>query len=318
MFHIDTETLDQRSRVEAFEHVAANICKLSITPLADQDYRSSTMIRLAGEAAIADTRHSGCLTRRDTGLAAATGDNILLHVPLAGGFRIRQTGGDLVECGVGSVYVDPTEMPGDAWFEGAETHVLYLSLPRDRLAAAGGPLGAQQRTAVTATPQWRLLAAYARSLHAELPQLSAAEASLCAGHLQDLAVLAFGAARDAVELAAGRGLRAARLRAVKADIARNLTSPELAIDAVAARQGISPRYVRALFADEGSSFGDHVARCRLDLVRRRLADPRLRDQTILKIATEAGFGDLSWFNARFRRAFGMTPREARAAAYRDG
>jgi AraC-like DNA-binding protein len=47
-------------------------------------------------------------------------------------------------------------------------------------------------------------------------------------------------------------VRAARLRAIKADIAERLTQDDLTVAAVASRQRISESYVRKLFESEGS------------------------------------------------------------------
>ena len=130
-------------------------------------------------------------------------------------------------------------------------------------------------------------------------------------HVHDLIALAIGATGDGAELASRRGLRAARLRAVKADILSNLGTRDLTVSAVARRQGVTPRYVHMLFEAEGTTFSQFVLSQRLMLARRRLADP-LRDQmTITEIAYETGFGDLSYFNRMFRRNYGATPREMR-------
>ncbi|MDW4800082.1 helix-turn-helix domain-containing protein [Escherichia coli] len=48
-----------------------------------------------------------------------------------------------------------------------------------------------------------------------------------------------------------------------------------------------------------------------------LTDPRRSDRSISAVAFEAGFGDLSYFNRTFRRHFGATPSEIRAAARRE-
>src|SRR5690606_9266567 len=127
--------------------------------------------------------------------------------------------------------------------------------------------------------------------------------------VQDLALMALGATREEAEVAAGRGVRVARLKAIKADIERHLTAPDLTADGVACRHGISPRYLRSLFENEGTSFGDFVATRRLALTHRLLSDPRNARSSIAGIAMSAGFGDLSWFNTRFRRAYGITPKD---------
>jgi len=135
-----------------------------------------------------------------------------------------------------------------------------------------------------------------------------------ASHLTDLVALALGATGDSAEVARGRGLRAARLSAIKADIVANLAGPDLAIAAVAARHGVTPRYVGMLFESEGSSFTDFVLEQRLYRAHRMIADPRHADRMISAIAFASGFGDLSYFNRTFRRRFGMTPSEVRARA----
>jgi AraC-like DNA-binding protein len=120
-----------------------------------------------------------------------------------------------------------------------------------------------------------------------------------------------------VAIAEKRGIRAARLRAIKADIVDNLSHRELSVGLLAARHRISPRYVRMLFESEGQSFSEFVLAKRLDHAFRALTDPRLADRTISAIAFDAGFGDLSYFNRAFRRAYGATPSDIRATARRD-
>ncbi|WP_421929474.1 helix-turn-helix domain-containing protein [Neoaquamicrobium sediminum] len=72
--------------------------------------------------------------------------------------------------------------------------------------------------------------------------------------------------------------------------------------------------MRSLFETEGTSFGDFVATRRLALAHRMLSDPCNATSSIASIALATGFGDLSWFNVRFRRAYGMTPKDVRALA----
>jgi hypothetical protein len=63
--------------------------------------------------------------------------------------------------------------------------------------------------------------------------------------IYDLVALAIGATRDAAAIAEGRGVRAARLHAIKADIADRLVKNDLTVAAVASRQRISESYVRS-------------------------------------------------------------------------
>ena len=312
-FVLRTADLDSRHRVAEFETMAANICKLAIEPEGD-DYRSETSIAVLDQTVVADTVHSPCKTRRTASLAAATGDNILLHVPLTGGFSIRQDRGPEVECRPGQIYLDPSEVPGQARFVPDSSNILYVSVPRAALLAASPGMNLPLRQVTESTPQWRLLTSYARALHAEAGALPPDQLHHCAAHVQDLLILALQADRAAGLVAQGRGVRAARLKAIASDIEANLGNPDLSPGWIAARHGISDRYVRSLFAQEETSFSDFVAARRLMRVHRHLTDPRHAALSISQIALNAGFGDISWFNARFRAMFGATPSEVRAMA----
>jgi len=162
----------------------------------------------------------------------------------------------------------------------------------------------------------RLLSNYIEGLIRE-PALSSADvARLVVAQIYDLAALTMGATRDAAEIAKGRGLRVARLRAIKSDIAERLAAPELSVESVAMRQRVSPRYVQMLFEQEGTTFSQYVVGQRLVRAYRMLTSPLFADWSITSLAFDAGFGDLSYFNRAFRRCYGGTPSEIRADAIR--
>jgi AraC-like DNA-binding protein len=153
----------------------------------------------------------------------------------------------------------------------------------------------------------RLLRAYLATLPQRIadPHLG----RLSATHIYDLIALAIGATPDGRELASRRGVRAARLEAIKVDLVEN---PRLNVERAALRQGISPRYVQMLFEEVGTTFSEFVLERRLDVARSMLVSPRYATLSITDIAMEAGFGDLSYFNRRFKRRYLMTPSELRA------
>jgi AraC-like DNA-binding protein len=161
----------------------------------------------------------------------------------------------------------------------------------------------------------RLLTSYLDLLiHDSMLMKRAAELrGLAVHHVHDLVALAVGATRDAAEIAAGRGLRAARMRAIKADIAQNLAE-DVTVTALSGRHRLSPRYIRKLFEGESTSLSQFVLGQRLTRVHRMLADPRYAGVTIGDIALAVGFGDISTFNREFRRRFDMTPSDVRASA----
>jgi len=137
---------------------------------------------------------------------------------------------------------------------------------------------------------------------------------LVVAHLCDLVAVTLGATRDAAAVAEGRGLRAVRLRAIKADIETHLTTGGLSPGTVAKRQQLSDSYIRKLFKSEETSFSEYVLTRRLVRARRMLTDRRWAGVGIAAIAYDVGFGDLSYFNRAFRRCYDATPSEVRDAA----
>ena len=126
----------------------------------------------------------------------------------------------------------------------------------------------------------------------------------------DHLVLALGATREATEIAKGRGLRAARLNAIKADITENFARADLSVVEIAAKHQVTARYVQMLFEEDGTTFTEFLTGQRLARAHRLLCEPA-NQTAISNIAYDVGFGDLSYFNRRFRRQFGLTPREVR-------
>jgi len=137
---------------------------------------------------------------------------------------------------------------------------------------------------------------------------------LVVAQLCDLVAVTLGATRDAAAVAEGRGVRAARLRAIKSDIDSHLAQSDLSPGRVATRHHVSDSYIRKLFAREGTSFSAYVLTRRLVRAHRMLTDRRWARLGIASIAYDVGFGDLSYFNRAFKRCYGVTPSGVRDAA----
>lgn len=305
--------LDTQLRVGAFQDAVAMMCQLDITPDDVAGFRSETTIGLVPGAILGRSTHSPCQVRRTPELAAAGSDNVMIHAPRSGAFRMQQRGGCEVICKPGQIYIDPNELDGNASFLKTDTEVFYISLPRSLVAGLRG-VNDKLRQCVEVTPQWRLFLRYGELVLGELADLSPDQAAQSAQHLQDLARSAF-ASGDPGPLP---GTMAARLRIIKVDIEAWLALPDLSPGFVAARHGISERYLRMMFAAERSSFRAHVLERRLIRAHAALCRPEAALTTIAQIAGAEGFDDLSWFNACYRRRFGQTPRDTRAEALLTG
>jgi AraC-like DNA-binding protein len=89
-----------------------------------------------------------------------------------------------------------------------------------------------------------------------------------------------------------------------------LWNAALTIAALAAAAGMSPyRFLRCFQAVTGSTPYQYVLRLRM---HRAAVQLRRSNAPVAAIAFEAGFGDLSTFNRRFRRVMGMAPLRFRA------
>ena len=135
--------------------------------------------------------------------------------------------------------------------------------------------------------------------------------NLSVRHIQDLLALTIGPTSDFADTARTRGLRGARLKLAKSFIISNSQRRDLSVSAVAASLNVTPRYVQRLFEADGTTFSDFLTNQRLARAHRMLCEPQTSQSAISNIAYDVGFGDLSYFNRRFRRRYGVTPREVR-------
>jgi AraC-like DNA-binding protein len=135
--------------------------------------------------------------------------------------------------------------------------------------------------------------------------------NLSVRHIQDLLALTIGPTADFADTARTRGLRAARLKLAKAFIVSHCHRRDLSVGSVAATLNVTPRYVQRLFEADGTTFSEFLTGQRLARAHRLLCEPSASPGAISTIAYDVGFGDLSYFNRRFRRQYGLTPREVR-------
>jgi AraC-like DNA-binding protein len=137
--------------------------------------------------------------------------------------------------------------------------------------------------------------------------------NLAVKHLHDLIALTLGATRNATGPTNAEGLRASRLRAVKAYIIENSSRHDLSVGAVADHLGVTPRYLQRLLEADGTTFSAFLLGQRLTRAYRMLCDLQFYSRPIGIIAYDVGFGDLSYFNRCFRKRYDVTPTEIRDA-----
>jgi len=306
------ERLTRRTREVAQEEVGRAFMNLDFTSLAD-DLSMELETRLLPGVAVTHARLSPHQARSHDP-SRGDDDFTLLWSPTSGQGFTRQVGREVSADGSASLLSGAERMEcetrtplHDVTMVRLRRSVLCPLLP-DAEAALMRPIPASNEAL-------RLLNAYLAGFRTLAgPSLGPRAAHLAATHIGDLVALAIGTSGEAAEHASRRGLRAARLEAVKRWTRARLTSPELGIAAAAKAIGVSPRSVQLLFETEGVTFTGFVLRERLALAHRCLSTPRLDGRTIGEIAYGCGFGDLSYFTRSFRAAYGQTPSEARHGA----
>lgn len=313
-----TDALPATTRMEFVRDGYARLAMaVDLEPLCDEGaFRLDlTTFQLTPNAGLGGGLLSPYVGRRSRALAAHAGIDAVLVTRFTQPFQF--TGGPLAQTAFAPG--DTLFAPMDEAFEylyPAAGHIQTIWVQRAALRPLLPRLDGRARH-FGASPRMDLLFGYASAVRREAA-FDAPLAELAAGHLTDLLALALGAHGDAAEQARMGGERAARLSALRADVARAYRDPQLSVAHVAQRHGLSVRQVQRLFEEDGSTFTAHLQNCRLAHVQRMLIDPRHAHQLVATLAYDAGFSDLAAFNRLFKQRFGAAPTQVREAALQGG
>ena len=313
-FRFSTRTLAAVDRMSIWrEALGRQVLRIDTEPLAGVPFFADMSLRALPGLRMVTGALGGSRDRRTPELVAGDDDDLALSVNVAGAFIVSQRGRELVfgagdahimSCGDTGTYLRPE--PG---------RIVGLRVPRTALAALVTNVDdTVMRPIARDSEALQLLLSYVGTLDDPAAMATAALRHAVVGHIHDLIAMTIGATRDAAAVAQGRGVRSARLRAIKVDIRNNLANPKLSVGAIARRHRITPRYIQILFGGEGTTYSDFVLNQRLSAIHRVLTAPQVRDFKISSIAFDRGFSDLSYFNKSFRRLYGATPSDVRASA----
>jgi AraC-like DNA-binding protein len=296
------------------EYFGRELIRYDLEPLPDAPLEVDVKFRVLPGLIMMWGRSQGSRNQRThETLAADPTDDIGMIVNLKGPHHIACDHREIV-LGNGEAML----MPLDAAF--AATHrppgdLLALRVPRRQFAPRLTRVEDSYFRLIPAhTPALKMLTDYIRIAQEDEWNACPDLQQLVVNHVQDLMAVAVGASRDGAETARHGGMRAAKLHAIKQDIARSLDQPDLSVATLAARHGCTRRFVQRLFETEGTTFTDHVLEQRLRHAHRVLVDPRRESEKISAVAWDSGFGDVSYFNRAFRRRYGLAPSDVRAQA----
>lgn len=313
--HFSTNALPASERMSIWrEAFGREVLRIDSDPLPDVPFFADISLRALPGLRMVKGALGGSYDRRTPEIVANDDDDLGLAVNVAGAFiscqrgrEIRSRSGDahIISCGDAGTFIRPE--PG---------RIVGLRVPRAVLAALVSNVDdTVMRPIARNSEALHLLMAYVGTLDDAAAMATHELRHSAVTNIHDLIALTIGATRDAAASAQGRGVRAARLRAIKNDIRKNLTNPELSIGALAGRYRVTPRYIQILFAGEGATYSDYVLGQRLSAIHRALTKPH-SDDNISAIVFSAGFSDLSYFNKRFRELYDASPSDVRAQARR--
>jgi AraC-like DNA-binding protein len=311
LMRFSTDDVPERERIAYWCDGYARVAlKLTCDPIAGRPFRQVGNICVLENLGIAFGESNGFLSWRDKAQIADSNDDLLFNVNLTASSLLSQLGREL--------RLDPGEAAlltcGETMSHNLPEPIraLTLRIPRRTLTDLIPDLESSLVRRVPASNQaLRLLIDYIGLLRDDRGLAPQELQRSFVTHVHDLVALSLGANRDATHLARLRGLRAARLSALKNDIIKNIDDQSLSVAEIAKRHRVTPRYVQILFESEGRTFTEFVIERRLERAHRMLTDPRHRERTISAIAFDVGFANLSYFNRVFRRRYFATPSELR-------
>jgi AraC-like DNA-binding protein len=313
-FTFRTDGLPERDRVAITrEEFGRNVMRVDIEPMPKTRFHMNVMVRSAPGLDFASLQVSSLRVTRSTELLSDGDDRVILQFG-AQSFA-RQFGREMLLNSGDAILLSNSDAGSVTYPSPASIDSLFL--PRNALGSSLRDVdGCLTRPIARDTPALRLLRQYLDILKDQSALGTHQLQQTIVTHVHDLTALALGATGDAKEVAKGRGFRAAHLQAIKKIISET-SDGGLSIDTIAARRGLTSRYVQRLFQDEGTTFTEFARDKRLDRAHAMLRNRRFDRFRISDIALEAGFGDLSYFHKQFRRRFGLSPTDVRAQSLGD-
>ncbi|MQT15545.1 AraC-like ligand-binding domain-containing protein [Segnochrobactrum spirostomi] len=235
----------------------------------------------------------------------------LVTVPEQTEIRFEQDGRDVL-CRPGAFLIERSHLPYE--FSHRDPAALWvMKIPSSVLRAH---VSRPERLATLQFDASRSIGAVftemVRLTHARIGEMDEAARALVGRQLVDLLAMAIES-DDRVLAGNSSSMRDAHLHRCEHFIRRRLADARLTPQTVADGCGISLRYLHQIFEAAGITVGAYIRNQRLLMCDAMLRDPACRS-SIAEIAYRWGFGDQAQFSRSYRRQFGCTPSEARAAA----
>jgi len=267
----------------------------------------------AGPVNFSSARSTPTMLRRTPGLARQDHEpTVFLAVQVSGTTMVAQ-GDNQAVLRAGDMAVYDSTRPYTV-LNTNRTELHYFQVPRGALALPDGTIDAIAGLRIG--PDNNALAAVVAPYFDRLGSTDVLDhptaAALVAGPSIDL-LRALITTHLADEPAAAAPLQGSLVLRVREYVRTHLADRDLSATTIAAAHHVSVRHLYAELERAGVGLQDTIRALRLQECRRALRDPASAHLTVSGIGARWGFVDASHFGRVFRREYGMTPREWRAA-----
>jgi AraC-like DNA-binding protein len=313
----NTDVLPERDRFPAFcEEFVRRYTGLDIIAENRVNFQAAIEVERAGPVFIARLSTTPAVFARGQQHIRDGDDGLCIILMERGaGYQTQSEQGQKLATG-DAVSCD-CSYPGDVNFT-SSARIWDLKIPRHKITPLASNLGHFAGVRLDKDPiARRLLFGYLNAAQNIDLAGDGTATRLYEDHIIDLVALALGAEGEAREFVERRSLRTVRRAAILREIESSMGNPELDAQIVAARLGITARWLHVLLEDTGRTFSEHLVEQRLDRAAALLRNPQHGSSRIADIAFRVGFADLSHFNRAFRRKFGVTPTDLREAALKS-
>lgn len=302
-----TEALDRSKRYAAWRDAICDVY-VHVNVEADEPDNYDGFIR---ETQFGNVAMTDCLlsqqhiSRRKAHLSKLDKDCYYVQFIQTGSINVLQSGDSFhTTAGLGALFC--ASEPYDLQCMG-KVRSYYLEIPRQafgsRFPDGQAPLAA---TMSTGRGLGRIAVEFCSMLASQGTSLESGIRARLGEELMDVLALAFDSAH-CDEPMTEQVVQRARLRSVKAWIEDHLCDHSLSPEAIAKSNGISLRYLHAIFRLEGQSVSNWVWNRRIELGHDMLLRSNHNARSLTEIAYRVGFSSSSHFSTMFRRRFGIRP-----------
>jgi len=308
MLILDTDALPPQERAEAFQAIISGASSTNLATFDDPaNVRAHLHLYDFGPGRVFNVRATGNTLLRTPKLArGATEQVVALAVPVIGQNRLRWEREEQILGPRDMLLVDMASPYEYGWHGSGSSYAFQagyerLGLPMDTIRAA--------RPRLVATPLYPLVRDHILHVTTRAEQLSTdpAAGQLGAVTVELMRALIVSAAQD--ESLLKDAMATSLVPRILAYVRHHLTEADLEPARIAAAHNISIRYLYRLFETEGISLEQWIIDHRLEGARTDLSSPAGRRRPIASVARAWGFSDPSFFSSRFRRSYGITPRQ---------